>query len=93
MQSKICIFTELPFILFPAVLFPFLNPVFELLNITMFPKSTVDFFTKSVKKIKESRLTDKQTVKSGGDYKWVFTFDNFLRCVHLTYMHLCIFKR
>ncbi|XP_055417977.1 cytochrome P450 3A28 [Bubalus kerabau] len=49
-----------PFIL-SIILFPFLNPVFEILNITLFPKSTVDFFTKSVKKIKESRLTDKQT--------------------------------
>ena len=74
MQSKICIFTELTFIFFSAVLFPFLNPVFEILNITLFTKSTVDFFTKSVKKIKESRLTDKQMVKSGGVYKWVCTF-------------------
>lgn len=74
MQSKICIFTKLPFIFFPAVLFPFLNPVFEILNITLFPKSTVDFFTKSVKKIKESRLTDKQTVKSSGSDERVFTF-------------------
>ncbi|XP_057604859.1 cytochrome P450 3A12-like isoform X2 [Hippopotamus amphibius kiboko] len=42
------------------VLFPFLGPVFEALNISLFPKSSVNFFTKSVKRMKESRLKDKQ---------------------------------
>nr|ACN69111.1 cytochrome P450 3A96 [Equus caballus] len=48
-----------PFIL-SITIFPFLNPVFELLNIFLFPKSVTDFFTKSVKGIKESRLKDKE---------------------------------
>ncbi|XP_028362394.1 cytochrome P450 3A12 isoform X1 [Phyllostomus discolor] len=42
------------------VLFPFLTPVFEVLNIHLFPKSVTDFFVKSVKRMKESRLQDKQ---------------------------------
>ncbi|XP_026981304.1 cytochrome P450 3A29-like [Sagmatias obliquidens] len=46
------------------ILFPFLTPVFEVLNITLFPKSSVNFLAKSVKRMKESRLKDKQTVKS-----------------------------
>uniref|UniRef100_A0A8C4LGQ2 Cytochrome P450 3A n=1 Tax=Equus asinus asinus TaxID=83772 RepID=A0A8C4LGQ2_EQUAS len=41
------------------VLFPFLQPIFEVLNISLFPKSVIDFFTKSVKRMKESRLKDK----------------------------------
>ncbi|XP_019490048.1 PREDICTED: cytochrome P450 3A12-like [Hipposideros armiger] len=41
-------------------LFPFLIPVFEALNIFMFPKRVTDFFTKSIKRMKESRLHDKQ---------------------------------
>ncbi|XP_032965879.1 cytochrome P450 3A12-like isoform X1 [Rhinolophus ferrumequinum] len=42
------------------ILFPFLIPVFEALNILVFPKRLTDFFTKSIKRIKESRLRDKQ---------------------------------
>ncbi|XP_065779909.1 cytochrome P450 3A24 isoform X1 [Muntiacus reevesi] len=48
-----------PFLL-SIVLFPFLVPIFEVLNITIFPKSAVNFLTKSVKRIKESRLKDNQ---------------------------------
>ncbi|XP_016073201.1 PREDICTED: cytochrome P450 3A12-like [Miniopterus natalensis] len=48
-----------PFILC-ITLFPFLGPVFESFNITLFPKSVTDFFKKSVKKMKESRLQDNQ---------------------------------
>ncbi|XP_042096186.1 cytochrome P450 3A24-like isoform X3 [Ovis aries] len=48
-----------PFLLSVA-LFPSLIPVFEVLNISMFPKSAVDFLATSVKKIKESRLKDIQ---------------------------------
>ncbi|XP_016073221.1 PREDICTED: cytochrome P450 3A4-like [Miniopterus natalensis] len=48
-----------PFVLLMA-LFPFLGPVFESFNITLFPKSVTDFFKKSVKKMKESRLQDNQ---------------------------------
>nr|XP_060508746.1 cytochrome P450 3A12-like [Panthera onca] len=49
-----------PLFFFLTVLFPFLTPVFELLNIWLFPKSVINFFTKSVKRMKESRLKDKQ---------------------------------
>uniref|UniRef100_A0A8C7C397 unspecific monooxygenase n=1 Tax=Neovison vison TaxID=452646 RepID=A0A8C7C397_NEOVI len=45
---------------FSILLFPFLTPVFEMLNISLFPKSTIDFFKKSIKRMKESRLQDKQ---------------------------------
>uniref|UniRef100_A0A452TXF6 Cytochrome P450 3A n=1 Tax=Ursus maritimus TaxID=29073 RepID=A0A452TXF6_URSMA len=47
---------------FSILLFPFLTPVFEILNIYLFPKKVTDFFTKSVKRMKESRLKDKQKV-------------------------------
>ncbi|XP_053518420.1 cytochrome P450 3A12-like, partial [Artibeus jamaicensis] len=42
------------------MLFPFLTPIFEVLNIHLFPKSVMDFFIKSVERMKESRLQDKQ---------------------------------
>ncbi|XP_030877801.1 cytochrome P450 3A12 [Leptonychotes weddellii] len=45
---------------FLILLFPFLTPVFEKLNISLFPKSVTDFFMKSIKRMKESRLKDKQ---------------------------------
>ena len=50
------------FFLFPTVFFPFLIPVYEALNIFVFPKCVTDFFIKSVKKMKESRLKDKAKV-------------------------------
>ncbi|XP_025717366.1 cytochrome P450 3A12-like [Callorhinus ursinus] len=50
-----------PFV-FSLLLFPFLAPVFEMLNIWLFPKRVTDFFTKSVQRMKESRLKDKQKV-------------------------------
>ncbi|KAK2502976.1 hypothetical protein MC885_018043 [Smutsia gigantea] len=42
------------------ILFPFLTPVFEVFGITLFPPKITDFFAKSVKRIKESRLKDTQ---------------------------------
>lgn len=54
---KFSIFNPL---LLSIVLFPFLTPVFEVLNIHLFPKSVTDFFIKTVKRMKESRLQDKQ---------------------------------
>ncbi|KAB0340003.1 hypothetical protein FD754_023476, partial [Muntiacus muntjak] len=42
------------------MLFPFLIPILEVLNITIFPRSVVNFFTKSINRIKESRLKDNQ---------------------------------
>lgn len=56
--STFCIFIALSFLL--AAFFPFLGPVFESFNITLFPRSVTDFFKKSVERIKESRLKDQQ---------------------------------
>ncbi|XP_008049707.1 cytochrome P450 3A5 isoform X2 [Carlito syrichta] len=47
-------------LLFTITLFPFLTPVFEALNISVFPKEAINFFKNSVHKMKESRLKDKQ---------------------------------
>ncbi|XP_029801599.1 cytochrome P450 3A19-like [Suricata suricatta] len=58
--GKFCIFTGFPLLFFFTVIFPFLTPVFEILNIWMFPKRVTEFFTKSVTRMKESRLKDKQ---------------------------------
>ncbi|XP_069342594.1 cytochrome P450 3A4-like isoform X2 [Eulemur rufifrons] len=41
-------------------LFPFLIPIFEALNISVFPKDVTNFLKNSVKRMKESRLQDKQ---------------------------------
>uniref|UniRef100_A0A2K6U974 Cytochrome P450 3A n=1 Tax=Saimiri boliviensis boliviensis TaxID=39432 RepID=A0A2K6U974_SAIBB len=42
------------------ILFPFLTPVFEALNISLFPKDAINFLKKSVNRMKISRLNDKQ---------------------------------
>ncbi|XP_053521314.1 cytochrome P450 3A12 [Artibeus jamaicensis] len=47
-------------LLLSIMLFPFLTPIFEVLNIHLFPKSVTDFFIKTVERMKESRLQDKQ---------------------------------
>nr|XP_030701948.1 cytochrome P450 3A29-like isoform X1 [Globicephala melas] len=49
-----------PLLIF-STLFPFLRPVFEILNLSVFPKNAVNFITKSIKRMKESRLKDKET--------------------------------
>lgn len=46
-----------PFILL-ITFFPFLTPVFEMLEISMFPKTVTDFFRKSIKRMKDNRLSD-----------------------------------
>ncbi|KAM6157325.1 cytochrome P450 3A21-like [Erethizon dorsatum] len=43
-----------------VVFFPFLTPVLDALNISMFPRDVTDFLKKSVKRMKESRLKEKQ---------------------------------
>uniref|UniRef100_A0A8D1A673 Cytochrome P450 3A n=1 Tax=Sus scrofa TaxID=9823 RepID=A0A8D1A673_PIG len=58
--QKIVIFDCLDPLLLFITLFPFLSPVSEVLNISLFSKSAMDFFTKFVKSIKESRLKDQQ---------------------------------
>ncbi|XP_058426540.1 cytochrome P450 3A12-like [Diceros bicornis minor] len=58
--KKLLRFDILDPLILSIMLFPFLNPVFEALNIFLFPKSVTDFFAKSVQRIKESRLKDKE---------------------------------
>ncbi|XP_060029338.1 cytochrome P450 3A12-like isoform X3 [Erinaceus europaeus] len=48
-----------PFFL-SLVLFPFLTPIYELLSISLFPKSVTEFFIRTVQRMKESRLKDPQ---------------------------------
>ncbi|XP_017389148.2 cytochrome P450 3A5 isoform X1 [Cebus imitator] len=43
-----------------TILFPFLIPVFEALNFSLFPKDAINFLKKSVNRMKKSRLNDKQ---------------------------------
>ncbi|KAL4689143.1 hypothetical protein H8957_004232 [Semnopithecus entellus] len=43
-----------------TVLFPFLIPAFEALNVSLFPKDAMNFLSKSVNRMKKSRLNDKQ---------------------------------
>nr|XP_044998606.1 cytochrome P450 3A9-like isoform X3 [Jaculus jaculus] len=45
---------------FTIILFPFLTPVFEALNISMFPRDVTNFFKTSIKMMKESRLEEKE---------------------------------
>uniref|UniRef100_A0A8C0VZI5 Cytochrome P450 3A n=1 Tax=Castor canadensis TaxID=51338 RepID=A0A8C0VZI5_CASCN len=45
--------------LFSVVMFPFLIPVYETLNISMFPKHVINFFKSSVERMKKDRLQDK----------------------------------
>ncbi|XP_024427126.2 cytochrome P450 3A12 [Desmodus rotundus] len=58
--QKLLRFKFLDPLILSVLLFPFLTPVFELLNIHLFPKNVTDFFIKTVKRMKESRLQDKQ---------------------------------
>uniref|UniRef100_A0A8C4LH20 Cytochrome P450 3A n=1 Tax=Equus asinus asinus TaxID=83772 RepID=A0A8C4LH20_EQUAS len=58
--KKLFSFDFLDPLLLSITLFPFLNAVFEVLNVFVFPKSVTDFFIKSVKRMKESRLKDKE---------------------------------
>ncbi|XP_032460637.1 cytochrome P450 3A29-like [Phocoena sinus] len=60
-SKKMLKFNLLSPLIFSIILFPFLTPVFEVLNITLFPKNSVNFLAKSIKRMKESRLKDKQT--------------------------------
>ncbi|XP_052023569.1 cytochrome P450 3A11-like, partial [Apodemus sylvaticus] len=43
-----------------VVLFPFLKPIYEMLNICLFPKDSIAFFKKFVDRMKENRLVSKQ---------------------------------
>ncbi|XP_059105033.1 cytochrome P450 3A31 [Peromyscus eremicus] len=43
-----------------VVLFPFLTPIYEMLNVSMFPKDSIAFFKKFVDRMKENRLDSNQ---------------------------------
>ncbi|CAO2630614.1 Cytochrome P450 3A11 [Lemmus lemmus] len=43
-----------------VVLFPFLTPMYERLNVSVFPKDSMAFFKNFIKRIKENRLNSKQ---------------------------------
>ncbi|CAO2630625.1 Cytochrome P450 3A11 [Lemmus lemmus] len=43
-----------------VVLFPFLTPIYERLNVSVFPKDSIAFFKKFVDKMKENRLDSNQ---------------------------------
>ncbi|MCP6606111.1 cytochrome P450, partial [Klebsiella pneumoniae] len=47
-------------LLFSIILFPFLTPLYEMLNISMFPKDSIAFFKRFVNDTKENRLDSKQ---------------------------------
>ncbi|ETE57986.1 Cytochrome protein, partial [Ophiophagus hannah] len=54
-MKKFLRFSLLSPVLILAVLFPFLIPVLDKFNLTIFPRSSVDFFFNVLKKIKEDR--------------------------------------
>nr|XP_034345873.1 cytochrome P450 3A13 isoform X2 [Arvicanthis niloticus] len=43
-----------------VTLFPFLTPVFEALNVSLFPRDVITFFKTSVERMKESRMKEKE---------------------------------
>ncbi|XP_064334233.1 cytochrome P450 3A29-like [Camelus dromedarius] len=59
--KKLLRFDFLDPLLIISMLFPFLCPVLEVLNFSLFPKSAVNFFIRSLERIKESRLKDERT--------------------------------
>ncbi|XP_013907948.1 PREDICTED: cytochrome P450 3A24-like [Thamnophis sirtalis] len=54
-MKKFLRFSFLSPVLILAVLFPFVTPLLDKLNFTIFPKSSIDFFFGVLKKIKEDR--------------------------------------
>ncbi|XP_052023974.1 cytochrome P450 3A13 [Apodemus sylvaticus] len=43
-----------------VTLFPFLTPVFEALDVSLFPRDVINFFKTSVEKMKENRMKEKE---------------------------------
>ena len=43
-----------------VTLFPFLTPVFDALNVSLFPRDVISFFTTSVERMKENRMKEKE---------------------------------
>ena len=66
--------------------FPFLIPIYEMLNVSMFPKDSVAFFKKFVGRMKENSLDTNQKVKSGGLMRGTGC-DSGLNCEHVS----CVF--
>ncbi|XP_070617437.1 cytochrome P450 3A29-like isoform X12 [Erythrolamprus reginae] len=54
-MKKFLKFSFLNPVLILAVLFPFLTPVLDKFNLTIFPKASINFFFEVIKKIKEDR--------------------------------------
>ncbi|GAB1290355.1 Cytochrome P450 3A13 [Apodemus speciosus] len=50
---------------FLSLLFPFLTPVFEALEMTMFPKDVMRFFRTSVEQMKKNRMQEKEKSYQG----------------------------
>lgn len=48
-----------PFLL-SIILFPFLTPIYEMLNFSIFPRDSMNFFKKFVKRMKKERLASNQ---------------------------------
>ncbi|XP_071461708.1 cytochrome P450 3A4-like [Marmota flaviventris] len=47
-------------LLFSITIFPFLTPIYEAMNISMFSKDVTNFLKKAINRMKESRLQEKQ---------------------------------
>ncbi|KAH0500050.1 Cytochrome P450 3A11, partial [Microtus ochrogaster] len=47
-------------------LFPFLTPIYEMLNVSRYPKDSIALFKKFVDRMKENRLNSGEKVKSDG---------------------------
>ncbi|KAG3259978.1 cytochrome P450 3A9-like [Ictidomys tridecemlineatus] len=47
-------------LLLSIIIFPFLTPIYEAMNISMFPKDAINFLKKAINRMKESRLQEKQ---------------------------------
>ncbi|XP_006859843.1 PREDICTED: cytochrome P450 3A8-like [Chrysochloris asiatica] len=58
--KKLIKFDFLDPMMLSITLFPILTPIYEALSISVFPRDVTEFFKKSVRKIKERRLKDKQ---------------------------------
>ncbi|XP_044513352.1 cytochrome P450 3A4-like [Gracilinanus agilis] len=63
--KKLIRFNFLDPLILSVAIFPFLTPLFNKLDVTVFPKDAIDFLSKSVKKIKEERK--KNTEKHRAD--------------------------
>ena len=58
------------------VLFPFLTPIYEMLNVTRYPKDSIEFLKKFVDRMKENRMKSGEKVKSG----WLPRGEGFVIC-------------